>query len=59
MVISVLHSHLTIRPTLETLIKFTERGGSVVRHETRIREDPGSNSGTDKPDGAFFVVFLK
>ena len=30
--------------------KFTERGGSVVTHETRIREVPGSNSGADELD---------
>ena len=28
----------------------TERGGSVVTHETRIREVPGSNPGADQPD---------
>ena len=38
--------------------KLTERGGSVVRHETRIREVPGSNPGADQPDWDFFVVFL-
>ena len=31
----------------------TERSGSVVTHETRIREVPGSNSGADQPDGGF------
>ena len=37
----------------------TERGGSVVTHETLIREVPGSNPGTDQPDWVFFfVVFL-
>ena len=36
----------------------TERGGSVVTHETRIRVVPGSNPGTDQPDWGFFVVFL-
>ena len=36
----------------------TERGGSVVTHETRIREVPGSNPGADQPDWGFFVVFL-
>ena len=36
----------------------TERGGSVVTHETRIREVPGSNPGSDQPDCGFFVVFL-
>ena len=38
--------------------KITERGGSVVTHETRIREVPGSNPGADQPDWGFFVVFL-
>ena len=32
-------------------------GGSVVTHETRIREVPGSSSGADQPDWGFFVVF--
>ena len=36
----------------------TERGGSVVTHETRILEVPGSNPGVDQPDWGFFVVFL-
>ena len=36
----------------------TERGGSVVPRETRIREVPGSNPGIDQPDWGFFVVFL-
>ena len=36
----------------------TERGGSVVTQETRIREVPGSNPGGDQPDWGFFVVFL-
>ena len=36
----------------------TERGGSVVTHETRIREVPGSNPGADQPDWGFFVIFL-
>ena len=31
----------------------TERGGSVVTHETRIREVPGSNPGADQPDWFF------
>ena len=35
-----------------------ERGGSVVTHETRIREVPGSNPGADQPDWGFLVVFL-
>ena len=38
--------------------KQTERGGSVLTHETRIREVPGSNPGADQPDLGFFVVFL-
>ena len=29
---------------------FTEQGGSVVMHETRIREVLGSNPGADQPD---------
>ena len=36
----------------------TERGGSVVTHETRILEVPGSNPGADQPGRGFFVVFL-
>ena len=36
----------------------TERGGSVVTHETRIREVPGWNPGADQPYWGFFVVFL-
>ena len=32
---------------------YTERGGSVVTHETRIREVPGSNTGADQPDRVF------
>ena len=39
-------------------MKVTERGGSVVTHETRIREVPGSNPGADEPGWGFFVVFL-
>ena len=35
----------------------TERGGSVVTHETRIREVPGSNPGADQPDWGFFRGF--
>ena len=31
----------------------TERGGSVVTHETRICEVPGSNPGADHPDWGF------
>ena len=31
----------------------TERGGSVVTHETRIREVPGSNPGAEQPDWGF------
>ena len=37
---------------------YTERGGTVVTHETRIREVPGSSPGADQPDWGFFVVFL-
>ena len=36
----------------------TEQGGSVVTHETRIQEVPGSNPGAVQPDWGFFVVFL-
>ena len=43
---------------LHTYNKFTERGGSVVTHETRIQEVPGSNSGADQPDWGFYVIFL-
>ena len=32
---------------------FTERSGSLVTHETRIREVPGSNPGADQPDCGF------
>ena len=35
----------------------TERGGSVVTHETRIREVSGSNPGADQPYGVFFRGF--
>ena len=31
----------------------TDRGGSVVTHETRIREVPGSNPGDDQPEWVF------
>ena len=31
-------------------VLYTERGGSVVTHETPIREVPGSNAGADQPD---------
>ena len=31
-------------------VAVTERGGSVVTHETSIREVPGSNPGADQPD---------
>ena len=42
----------------ENNIEVTERGGSVVTHETRIQEVPGSNPGADQPDWGFFMVFL-
>ena len=42
----------------KTRHKITERGGSVVAHETRIREVPDSNPGADQPGWGFFVVFL-
>ena len=42
--------------TLHNIMK-TERGGSVVTHETRIREVPGSNPGADQLYWGFFVVF--
>ena len=65
------HGHLDckfrrggVRPTLEEKTlqnkkqgKSTERGGSVVTHETRIREIPGSNPGADRPDSGFFRGF--
>ena len=35
----------------------TERGGSVVTHETRIREVPGSNPCANQPDWFFFSWF--
>ena len=37
--------------TIQVSIKpsSTERGGSVVTHETRIREVPGSNPVADQP----------
>ena len=35
----------------------TERCGSVITHETRIREVPGSNPGADQPDWGFFSWF--
>ena len=40
-----------------TKIYDTERGGSVVTHETRIREVPGSNAGANQPDWVFFRGF--
>ena len=43
---------------MKTKLNITERGGSVVTHETRIREVPDSNRGADQPDWGFFVVFL-
>ena len=39
-------------------IYVTERGGSVVTHETRIQEVPGSKPGADQPDCGLFMVFL-
>ena len=36
----------------------TEWGGSMVTHETRIREVPGSNPGADQTHWGIFVVFL-
>ena len=35
----------------------TERGGSVVTHETRILEVPGSIPGADQPDWGFSRFF--
>ena len=35
----------------------TERAGSVVTHETRIQEVPGSNPGVDQPDWGIFSWF--
>ena len=37
----------------EDNIPLTEQGGSVVMHETRIREVPGSNPSADQPDWVF------
>ena len=34
-------------------MNITERGGSVVKHETHIWEVPSSNPSTDQPDGFF------
>ena len=34
-------------------IKYTERGGSMVMHETRIREVPGSNPMVGQPVKVF------
>ena len=61
----ILHTHIP-RPILclvflqkgRNKTENTERDGSVVTHETRIREGPGSNPGADQPDWGFFVVFL-
>ena len=39
------------------MIKCTERGGSMVTHETHIREVPGSNPGADQSDWGFFLWF--
>ena len=53
--------HKKIENLIHTCINnyiITERGGSVVTHETRIREVPGSNPGVDQPDWGFFVGFL-
>ena len=33
-----------------------ERGGSVVTHETRIPEVPGSNPGADQPDWGWIFI---
>ena len=33
------------------------RRGSMVTHETRIREVPGSNPDADQPDWGFLVIF--
>ena len=46
------------QPPMNKKRQKTERGGSVVMHETRFREVPGSNPGADQPDWGFFVVFL-
>ena len=63
----ILHTHTKYRclfyksfscEKAEIRLKRTERGGSVVTHETRIREVPGSNPDADQPDWGFFVVFL-
>ena len=39
-------------------IFFAEGGGSMVTHETRIREVRGSNPSANQPDWGFFVIFL-
>ena len=31
-------------------LNVTARGGSVITHETHIREVPGPNSGAEQPD---------
>ena len=54
----VIYSTLVLNKVVTTKIKITERGGSVVTHETLIREVPGSNPDADQPDWGFFVVFL-
>ena len=33
-----------------------EQGGSMVTHETHIREVPGSNPNADQPDRVFFFL---
>ena len=50
------YSHFKVE-SLRTKVLSTERGGSVVTHETRIREVPGLNPGADQPDWGFFRGF--
>ena len=52
--------HLTSLPWSKFVIIFSYNNKlpSVVTHDTRIREVPGSNPGADQPGWGFFVVFL-
>ena len=47
------HTLDELKQNIRTEINATERGGSVVTHEIRIREVPGSNPGADQPDCGF------
>ena len=47
----LVHCTITFSKVQKTeQLTVTEQGGSVVMHETRIREVPGSNPGADQPD---------